>query len=50
MGCNCGAKKLAGRQTYEVKFSDGSTKSYGTEFEAKAAIARKGGGTLRIRG
>lgn len=47
MGCNCG-KNLV-RKTYEVKFTDGTIKVYGSETEAKAAVARRGGGTIRAK-
>jgi hypothetical protein len=48
MGCSCN-KGSAGRQTYEVTFPDGSKRPYPSEVEAQSAIARKGGGTYKIK-
>ena len=41
MGCNCGKKAQASGYVYVA--SDGSTKRYATEVEAKAAKIRAGG-------
>lgn len=42
MGCgSCGNKR--GRKTYLHTAPDGTKKTYSTEVEAKAAVARKGG-------
>jgi len=49
MGCACnGGASSANRQSYTVTFSDGTTKTYASEVEAQAAIARRGGGTYKI--
>lgn len=45
--CNCG--KSLKKSLYEVKFTDGSIKVYSSETEAKAAVARSGGGTIRAK-
>lgn len=45
--CNCG--KRLNKQVYEVKFTDGTIKVYSNETEAKAAVARRGGGTIRAK-
>lgn len=37
----CGS--AASRATFVVTFPSGETRTYGTEIEARAAIARKGG-------
>lgn len=42
IGCNCGAKNKA-RSTYVATFKDGTTRTYNSEIEAKAAVARQGG-------
>lgn len=44
MGCSACAKKrgMAGH-TFEARFADGTSASYSTEREARAAVARKGG-------
>ena len=42
MACACG-KKLAVRKTYIVTFTDGTSKSYSSEVEARAAAERRGG-------
>lgn len=49
MGCNCGSARK--RQTYEVVFNDKNIpiKVYASEVEAKAAVARNGGGTIRAK-
>jgi hypothetical protein len=47
MGCNCG--KGTQRRSYEVKFTNGTIKVYASEVEAKAAVARNGGGTIRAK-
>lgn len=44
MGCNC---NKGGRRYYAVTFPDGTSKTYASMAEAQAAIARKGGGTMR---
>jgi hypothetical protein len=40
MACACGNKSNGTRTTYVVKSPDGSTKTYSTELEAKAAALR----------
>lgn len=46
MACACGANKKA-QQPYVVTLPSGVKKTYQTEIEAKAAIQRAGGGTIR---
>lgn len=41
MGCNCGGAKAPKKVVYTAK--DGSTKTVGTETEAKMLVARRGG-------
>ena len=45
MPCNCGAGKTASgaRVTYVATFSDGTTKTYATEIDARVAVTKKGG-------
>lgn len=43
MACACGKKSDGARKTYVVKSPDGSTKTYSTELEAKAAALRVSG-------
>jgi hypothetical protein len=44
MGCNCGNKGTSSvPKSFVVKNPDGSTKSYRTEVEARAAAQRTGG-------
>lgn len=43
LACNCGKKKTGPAPTYVAKFSDGTSQTYKSEIEAKAAVARKGG-------
>lgn len=45
MGCNCGNKSGAGSapKSFVVKNPDGTTRSYRTEVEARAAAQRTGG-------
>ncbi|SNS58704.1 hypothetical protein SAMN05421642_103394 [Rhodococcoides kyotonense] len=45
MGCNCGGRKAV---THQVTRPDGTTKSYGTAAEAKAAATASGGSYERI--
>lgn len=47
MACSSCAQRRKASGTYEVKFSDGTKKVYATEYEAKAAAARKGGTVRR---
>jgi hypothetical protein len=42
MACNCG-KKGGGRETFVATFTDGTTRSYNTEIEARVATQKKGG-------
>jgi hypothetical protein len=50
MACACGSKgSSVKRQTFVVTFSDGTSKSYASEVEAQSAIARRGGGTYKIK-
>lgn len=49
MACACGSKGSVARATYVVTFTDGSTKSYASEVEAQSAIARRGGGTYKMK-
>lgn len=42
VGCNCGKSK-GGRETFVATFTDGTTKTYNTEVEARVATQRKGG-------
>jgi hypothetical protein len=39
--CNCGGSKT--KVEYVATFSDGSSKTYSSELEAKVAVVRKGG-------
>lgn len=48
MACACQSKKSGTARTYLVTFTDGTKKAYSSETEAKAAIARKGGGSYKI--
>jgi hypothetical protein len=41
MGCNCGTNQAA--KTYVYTAPNGSTKTYRTEVEARAAVIRSGG-------
>lgn len=43
MACNCGKKSGGGRETYVATFTDGTTKTYATEVEARVATSRAGG-------
>lgn len=44
MGCNCGGSKGSGKKVvYVATFTDGTTKSYGSEIEARMAVVKKGG-------
>lgn len=43
MPCNCGAGKSGAKVTYVATFSDGTTKTYATEIDAKVAVTRNGG-------
>jgi hypothetical protein len=47
MPCNCGAGGGSKKVTYVATFTDGSSKSYASEIEAKVAV-RKNGGTYRV--
>jgi hypothetical protein len=47
MPCNCGGGAGGKKVTYVATFSDGSSKSYASEIEAKVAV-RKNGGTYRV--
>lgn len=49
MGCACGSKGSVARSSYVATFTDGSTKTYASEVEAQAAVARRGGGVVRIK-
>ena len=46
MPCACGANKKAAPK-YVATLPDGQKKTYQTEIEAKAAVQRAGGGTVR---
>lgn len=48
MPCSCNANKKAA-PTYTVTLPGGQQKSYTTEIEAKAAVQRAGGGTIRTK-
>jgi len=41
--CNCGGGTAGKKATYVATFSDGTTKVYQSEVEAKVAVTRKGG-------
>ena len=44
MPCNCGGKTASGQKvTYVATFSDGTTKTYATEIDARVAVTKKGG-------
>jgi hypothetical protein len=45
MPCNCGGKKASVK--YLVTLPGGQQKTYQTEVEAKAAVQRAGGGSIR---
>lgn len=42
MACSCRGGK-SGKVTYVARFSDGTTKTYQTETEARMAVERNGG-------
>lgn len=44
MACNCAGKNKATTWNYVAK--DGSTKSYPSEIQARAAVVRNGGGKV----
>ena len=48
MACACNNKSNGQKRVYVVTSPDGSTKSYSTELEAKAA-AKRSGGTWRAQ-
>lgn len=48
MACACGANKRAATK-YVVTLPGGDKKTFQTEIEAKAAIQRAGGGTIRTQ-
>jgi hypothetical protein len=44
MGCNCGSKGGRGSKVeYVATFSDGTSRTYASEHEARAATKSKGG-------
>jgi hypothetical protein len=43
MACGACASNKSGKTTYTHTLPDGTKKSYSSEVEAKAAVARKGG-------
>lgn len=43
MACSCSKPSTSSSTSYVVKAPDGSTKTYRTEMEAKAAASRVGG-------
>ena len=45
MGCNCGTKAATKKYVYTAP--NGSTKTFNTEVEARAAVIR-GGGSYRV--
>lgn len=47
MACGSCAQRRKSTGTYEARFPDGTTKVFATEYEAKAAVARKGGTVRR---
>jgi hypothetical protein len=48
MPCNCGGGAATGKKvTYVATFSDGTTRVYQSEVEAKIAVSRKGGSYIR---
>lgn len=48
MPCACSTNSSTGKKlTYQVTLPNGEHKSYPSEIEAKAAVARAGGGTIR---
>lgn len=46
MGCGCGANQNGQTYTYVYTSPTGSTTTYRSEIEARAAIIRNGGGTF----
>lgn len=47
MACNCGGGKKAGRLTYVVTKPDGTSMSFSSEIEAKAAVRRNPGSVIK---
>lgn len=45
--CNSGANSKGNQTSYVVTLPTGDQKTYSSEIEAKAAVARAGGGTVR---
>ena len=43
MPCNCGSGSAASKVTFVATFSDGTTKTYASEIEARVAVTKKGG-------
>jgi len=43
MGCNCGGAKSGAKVVYVATFTDGTTKTYASEIEARMAVLKKGG-------
>lgn len=47
MPCACNSNSKGKTMTYTVTLPTGESKAYSTEIEAKAAVQRAGGGTIR---
>lgn len=52
MGCNCGGTRSIGRasntpSTYRVTLPDGTETVYASPVEARVAVRKAGGGTIR---
>ena len=47
MPCACSTNSKAKQASYVVTLPTGDQKTYSSEIEAKAAVARAGGGTVR---
>lgn len=49
MACACNTNKKGVAATYVVTLPSGKTATYRSEIEAKAAVQRAGGGTVRAQ-
>jgi hypothetical protein len=47
MACACNTNKKGAAKSFVVTLPGGDKKTYATEIEAKAAVQRAGGGTIR---
>lgn len=47
MPCACSTNSKGNQTSYVVTLPSGDKKTYSSEIEAKAAVARAGGGTVR---